>query len=180
MHVSEELLAELQMKATAGGKSIDEVAEEALRIGLWAQQDVRDLDELITWGDRHSGLDAELERLESAKWHPSSLGVENVLALFADDFVTVEYGADLHGGVERKFNAKIAMASPEGAQFFQFLDQIGFELSDWHLLHINAVGVVISYRVVAPSLAWKACGTSVWAKRGDKWQTVFYQASNAK
>jgi hypothetical protein len=41
IHVSDELLAELQMKATAGGKSIDEVAEEALRIGLGAQQDLR-------------------------------------------------------------------------------------------------------------------------------------------
>lgn len=34
VHVSDELLAELQSKARAEGKTIDELAEEALRKGL--------------------------------------------------------------------------------------------------------------------------------------------------
>ena len=34
VHVSDELLAELQSKARAEGKTIDELAEEALRTGL--------------------------------------------------------------------------------------------------------------------------------------------------
>ena len=126
-------------------------------------------------------VDTELMRLEIAKWHPSSLGSrEKVLALFADDFVTVQYGADLHGGVERKFNASSLMSGPEGARLFQLLDQTHFVLSGWRFIHIDSVGVVASYHVSAPSLGWNAYATSVWAKRGDRWQTVFYQASTAK
>lgn len=34
IHVSDELLAELQAKAAAEGKTVDELAEEALRKGL--------------------------------------------------------------------------------------------------------------------------------------------------
>ena len=34
LHVSDELLAELRTKAAAEGKSVDELAEEALRLGL--------------------------------------------------------------------------------------------------------------------------------------------------
>ena len=102
------------------------------------------------------------------------------MALFADDFVTVEYGADLHGGVERKFNAHTVMSGPEGAKFRQFLDLMHVELSGWRFIHIDSTGVVASYHVSAPSLGWKAYATSVWAKREDRWQTVFYQASTAK
>lgn len=126
-------------------------------------------------------VESEIKRLESAKWHPSSLGNgEKFTALFADDFVTVEYGADLHGGVERKFNANTRMAGREGAKFRQFLDQTHFELSDWRFIHIASTGVVASYHVNAPTLGWKAYATSIWAKRGDRWQTIFYQASTAK
>lgn len=126
-------------------------------------------------------VESEILRFESGKWHPSSLGGgEEYTALFADDFVTVEFGADLHGGVERKFNANTVMSGPEGVKFRQFLDQTHFELSHWRFIHVNSTGVVVSYRVSAPSLRWKAFATSVWAKRGDQWKTVFYQASTAK
>ena len=42
VHVSDELLAELQAKAQAEGKTVDELAEEALRKGLeeWDWQDL--------------------------------------------------------------------------------------------------------------------------------------------
>ncbi len=102
------------------------------------------------------------------------------MALFADDFVTVEFGADLHGGVERKFNANTLMSGPEGVKFRQLLDQTHFELSDWRFIHIDSPGVVVSYRVSAPSLRWKAYTTSVWAKRGHQWKAFFNQASTAK
>lgn len=134
-------------------------------------------------GNRPPAADAievDLQRLESAKWHPSSLGNEKFSALFADDFVTVEYGANLHGGVERKFNATTSMSGPESAGFFKFLDETHFELSDWRFIHIDSVGVVASYHVSAPTLRWSAYATSVWAKRGDRWLTVFYQASTAR
>jgi len=126
-------------------------------------------------------VDSELQRLESAKWHPSSIGSREAhLALFADDFVTVEYGADLHGGVERKIGAKTLMSGNEAAGLFQFLDQTKFDLTDWRFIHADENVVVVSYHVSALSFAWKAYATSVWAKRGDRWQTLFYQASTAK
>ncbi len=126
-------------------------------------------------------VDTELQRLETAKWHPSSLGnTEHLMALFNDDFVTVEYGADLRSGVERKLNVRKSMSSPEAAKVFQFLDQTHFDLSDWRFIHIDSVGVIVSYHVSAPSFPWKAYATSVWTKRGGRWQTVFYQASTAK
>lgn len=34
VHISDDLLAELQVKATAEGKTVDQLAEEALRKGL--------------------------------------------------------------------------------------------------------------------------------------------------
>ena len=37
VHISDELLAELQSKAAAAGKTVDELAEEALRRGLEEQ-----------------------------------------------------------------------------------------------------------------------------------------------
>ena len=46
LHVSDELLAELRTKAAAQGRSVDELAEEALRLGL---QD-RAWQELLTYG----------------------------------------------------------------------------------------------------------------------------------
>ena len=80
-----------------------------------------------------------------------------------------------------QFDAELQrLETPEGNQFFKFLDRISFELSDWHFIHLDEVGVIASYHVSAPSLSWKAYVTSVWAKRGGLWQTVFYQASNAK
>jgi hypothetical protein len=126
-------------------------------------------------------VDADLQRLEGAKWHPSSLNSsERFAALFADDFVTVEYGADIHGAVYRKLNAKASMSGPEFAKLLQLLDQTQFNLSDWHFIHIGSDGVVVSYRVTAPALGWNAYATSVWAKRRGNWQTVMYQASIAK
>ncbi len=42
VHLSDELLAELQVKAQTEGKTVDELAEEALRKGL-AERDWQDL-----------------------------------------------------------------------------------------------------------------------------------------
>ncbi len=129
----------------------------------------------------NAAIESEIQRLESAKWHPSLLGgAEGNMALFAEDFVTVQFGADLQGGVERKLNTYASMSGPEGVRFRQFLDQSHFELSDWRFIHVDAAGVVASYQVNAQSLGWKAYATSVWAKREDRWKTVFYQASMAK
>ena len=46
VHVSDQLLAELQAKAAAAGKTVDELAEEALRKGLEEQS----WQDLLTYG----------------------------------------------------------------------------------------------------------------------------------
>jgi predicted transcriptional regulator len=46
IHVSDELLAELQAKAQAEGKTVDELAEEALRKGL----EERSWQDLLAYG----------------------------------------------------------------------------------------------------------------------------------
>ena len=46
IHVSDELLADLQAKALAEGKTVDELAEEALRKGLGD----RDWQDLLAYG----------------------------------------------------------------------------------------------------------------------------------
>jgi hypothetical protein len=117
--------------------------------------------------------DAELQKLESGKWNPSTLGSrEAYMALFADDFVSVEYGSDVQGGAHRKTRAEVFSAPP--------LPPAQFELSEWYFVRADPHVVIVSYRVKGVSFPWHAYATSVWTRRGDKWQTVFYQASTAE
>ena len=54
--------------------------------------------------------EAELVRLEKGKWDPPSLGGPTAfMALFADDFVSVEYGTDM-SGVTRKTRTEVFAA----------------------------------------------------------------------
>ena len=118
--------------------------------------------------------DAEIQRLETSKWNPALLGGnrEDFLALFADDFVSVEYGSDVQGGVHRKTRADVFSGPP--------LPPAEFELSDWRFIHADPHVFIVSYRVKGISYPWQAYATSVWVHRGGRWQTVFYQASTAQ
>ena len=53
VHVSDELLAELRVKAQVEGKTVDELAEEALRRGL----EERDWQDLLAYG-RQTGRES--------------------------------------------------------------------------------------------------------------------------
>jgi hypothetical protein len=124
--------------------------------------------------------EAAVQPLEAAKWHPSSLGGRDaLLALYAEDAVTVEYGAEPHGGFERKADIRAALGTEDGGRLVAMLDATAFELSEWCFVHPAPGAVVASYRVRAPAFAWDAYATSVWAWRSGRWQTVFYQASRA-
>lgn len=115
--------------------------------------------------------DAELQRLETAKWNPSSLGSkEAFMALFAEDFVSVEYGSDVQGGVHRKTRAEVFSAPP--------LPPAKFELSEWQFIRADRHVIIVSYKVKGLSFPWEAYATSIWSHRDGKWQTVFYQASS--
>lgn len=117
--------------------------------------------------------DAEIQRLESSKWNATPAGGrEAFMNLFAEDFVSVEYGSDVQGGVHRKTRADVFSGPP--------LPPAEFELSDWRFIHADPHVFIVSYRVNGLSFPWQAYATSVWVHRGGKWQTVFYQASTAK
>lgn len=125
-----------------------------------------------TNGNRVAASDAEIQRQEMSKWNPALLTDRAAfLALFADDFVSVEYGSDVQGGVHRKTRADVFSAPP--------LPSAEFELSDWRFIHADPHVFIVSYRVKGISFPWQAYATSVWVHRNGKWQTVFYQASTA-
>ena len=116
--------------------------------------------------------DADLVALEKAKWDPPSLGDPKAfVGLFADDFVSVEYGTDVKGGVRRKTKAEVFSGPP--------LPPAKFELTDFKTIKPSANAMILSYHVHALSFPWDAYATSVWARRAGKWTTVFYQASTA-
>jgi hypothetical protein len=113
-----------------------------------------------------------LQRLEAGKWHPSTLGgAAGMQALFAPDFVSVEYGANPAGPASRRGQYTI---DPKLAAM---LDSTRFEISDMTALSPSASVTILSYRVTAPAMGWSAWATSTWAKRNGRWQTIFYQAS---
>jgi hypothetical protein len=124
--------------------------------------------------------DNRLEQLETAKWHPSSLGgMAAVSKLFAREFVSVEYGSDFNGLVYRKQGMERSR-SGDLAKLGAALDATKFQLTEWKVLHPSPTVTVLSYRVTAPELRWTAYATSIWARRGEVWKTVFYQASHAQ
>jgi hypothetical protein len=119
-----------------------------------------------------NAVHAELQRLERSKWSAASAADRAAfLALFADDFVSVEYGSDVQGGVHRRTRADVFSGPPAAASHY--------ELSDWHFIQADDDVVVVSYRVTGTSFPWQAYATSVWSHRGDEWVTVFYQTSTA-
>jgi hypothetical protein len=114
-------------------------------------------------------------RLERAKWGDpaGALTPEAFKALFAEDFLSVEYGAQSPPtAVERKTRAQVFSGPP--------LPPAKFELSEWQAIHASPDVVILSYKVTGVSFPWKAYATSTWARRGGKWYTVFYQASNTR
>lgn len=120
-------------------------------------------------------VEATVRALESAKWHPASIGRDSVKALFASDMLTVEYGADPMGLVYRS-NVDPALLG----QIYDALNATTFTLSEWRVLRPSPEVVLVSYRVTAPAMSWTAYATSTWARRDGRWQTIFYQASRAK
>lgn len=126
-----------------------------------------------TASDNVAASDAEIQRLETSKWNPAlAVDREEFMNLFTEDFVSVEYGSDVQGGVHRKTRADVFSGPP--------LPPAQFELSDWRFIHADPHVFIVSYRVNGLSFPWQAYATSVWVRRDGRWQTVFYQASTAR
>lgn len=111
--------------------------------------------------------------LEKSKWEApgSGTGLETVIHLFADDFISVEYGTDL-SGVVRKTRDEVFSGPP--------LPSAAFNLTEWKVLRPSADVVLLSYHVKSLSFPWQAYATSVWTRRDGAWKTIFYQASTAR
>ena len=117
--------------------------------------------------------ETELIRLESSKWDPASLlHPIDLMSLFSDEMLSVDYGSDLQGGVERRTWKEILA--------YGNLPLWKMKLTDWRVLRPSPDVAIVSYKVTGVSVQWKAFATSVWARRDGKWQTIFYQASTAK
>lgn len=120
-----------------------------------------------------AATDAELIRMETMKWDPASLAHPlDLMAMFSDEMLSVEYGANLEAGAERRTWKEILAYGP--------LPGWKVKLGEWRTIHASPDAVVLSYKVTGVSVEWKAYATSVWARRDGKWRTVFYQASTAK
>ena len=118
-------------------------------------------------------VDDKLIAMEKQKWTPQLFSSpEQFMALFASDFVSVEYGADVQGGGQRKTRAEVFSGPP--------LPPATFDLSDFKVIHPDPDSAIVSYKVTGKTFAWRAWASSVWARRHGKWVTVFYQASTAK
>jgi len=115
----------------------------------------------------------ELIRLESTKWDPASLlHPLDLMSLFSDEMLSVDYGAELQGGAERRTWREILAYGP--------LPSWKMKLADWRVLRPTPDTAILSYKVTGESVQWKAYATSVWARRNNRWQTVFYQVSTTK
>ena len=114
--------------------------------------------------------ESELIRLESTKWDPASLlHPLDLMSLFSDEMLSVDYGAELQGGAERRTWREILAYGP--------LPSWKMKLGDWRVLRPTPDTAILSYKVTGESVQWRAYATSVWARRNNKWQTVFYQVS---
>jgi hypothetical protein len=117
--------------------------------------------------------DAALIHMETEKWSPSSLANPiRLLSMFSTDMVSVDPGAEVHGGAERRTWKEIMEYGP--------LPAWKVDLGEWRVLHPTPDVAIVSYKVTGVSIDWKAYATSVWVKRDGRWKTTFYHASTAK
>lgn len=86
--------------------------------------------------------------------------------MFAEDFLSLGYEPD--GTV--KMTTKAQSFSREN----RLPPGFEFTLSDFKVISANKDSVIVTYVAAGPI---KVHATSVWAKRGREWKTVFYQAT---
>ena len=128
---------------------------------------------MVSADDAVPGSDADLIRMETAKWDPASLlNPFGLMAMFSSEMLSVDYGAELKGGAERRTWKEILAYGP--------LPAWKMTLDEWRVLRPNPDTAIVSYRATGVNVAWKGWATSVWAHQNGKWVTVFYQASAAK
>ena len=113
-----------------------------------------------------NSLEATLIAKERQKWESLKNGQWLSLKdMFAEDCLSIGYEPD--GTV--KMSTRAQAFSQEGR-----LPSIEFALSDFKVVWANKDSAVVTYIAAGPI---KLHATSMWAKRGKEWKTVFYQAT---
>ena len=114
-----------------------------------------------------SNLSSDLILKERQKWEALKAGRWLSLSdMFAEEFLSIGYEPD--GSV--RMTTKAQSFSPDN----KLPPGIDFSVSDFKVVMVGKDSAVVTYTASGPI---KVFATSVWAKRGREWKTVFYQAS---
>jgi hypothetical protein len=114
-----------------------------------------------------STMGKELIAKEKSKWDALKDGRWlSLREMFAEDFLSIGYEPD--GSV--KMTTKAQSFSPEN----RLPPGIEFTVSDFKVVSAGKDSAVVTYIATGPI---KVHATSVWAKLGKDWKTIFYQAT---
>jgi hypothetical protein len=114
-----------------------------------------------------NSIEATLVAKEKQKWEAlKNGGWLSLKDMFAEDFLSIGYEPD--GTV--RMTTKAQSFSQEN----RLPPGIEFALSDFKVISAGKDSAVVTYTATGPI---KVHATSVWAKRGEEWKTVFYQAT---
>jgi hypothetical protein len=121
-----------------------------------------------------SNLSASMGSLETAliakekqKWEALKNGRWLSLKdMFAEDFLSIGY--------EPAGTVKMTTKAQSFSQENWLPPGIEFTLSDFKVVSADKDSAVVTYIATGPI---KVHATSVWAKRGKEWKTIFYQAT---
>ena len=114
--------------------------------------------------------ETELIAKEKQKWDSLKTGTWNDLEnMFAEDYRSIGYLPD--GSV--RMVTKAQSFAPEN----KLPAGIGFVLSDFKVIFADKNSAVVTYIAQGPI---KVHASSVWARRGKEWKTIFYQATMTK
>lgn len=118
----------------------------------------------------------DLVSRETRKWDMlfgSAAQRDTALSWYASDMVAVNVTP---AGIVRTG----AAAMRSGAAAFPQLPAGSFHASDVEVIRSADATIVISYKITGPGPTgspWHAFIATVWARRGDDWRSVYYQAT---
>ena len=122
-------------------------------------------------------LESILTAKERQKWDAFKTGPSaDIFEMFADDFVSIGYKLGPPPLTVEMTTKKQMLLAGERSSPAEFI------LSDFHVIAPNSDTAIVTYKArgtanTPPGPEFIIHATSVWVKRGERWQTVFYQAT---
>lgn len=119
--------------------------------------------------------DSAIVALETAKWERVNRGESADSTLYAEGFLTINYAPGGSVLSQMQPGRPVAPRLP-------LHPREPWRVTDVHVIRLGTNGAVVTYRAegtpaTGPPL--RLLATSVWARRGGRWATVFYQATPA-